>query len=77
MWFFRRNGLRQCGSFDEMAIDDVALDEVSRILLGMWARRVYKGRASDVVLMTWLFLDIYVPFIYCGRPWPVAYITFM
>ena len=32
MWFFRRNGFRQCGSFDKMALDDVFLDEVSRIL---------------------------------------------
>ena len=31
MWFFRRNGFRQCGSFDEMSLDDVVLDQVSRI----------------------------------------------
>ena len=30
-WFFRSNGFRQCGSFDEMALDEMVLDEVSRI----------------------------------------------
>ena len=31
MWLFRRNGFRQCGSFDEMALDYVVLDEESLI----------------------------------------------
>ena len=29
--FFRQNGFRRIGSFNEMAIDQMALDEVSRI----------------------------------------------
>ena len=32
-WFFRRNGFRQSDSFYKMALDEMVLDEVSRIRL--------------------------------------------
>ena len=47
MWFFRRNGFWQCDSFDEMALDDVVLDKVSRIRHDSRSSRQFKLFCGD------------------------------